>query len=396
MLTILFILLLSVIVLFFWYFAPINLWYEAKLSGIDPGIMNLFKMRLQKIPQRLIISNLIKAHNSGLKIKTPDLIKNHLAGVDITNTVNSALRAHNAGIDINFNELCKQYLAKVDTERVIHSLITLQNAKLQGDFNELCSMYLSNVNIIELCEAYVSLINAGVHDITLNQLKEHDLSGGNVKKASEAYIAVKESDSADINIRHIFALDLTDIDVSEAVNWHIHPKIIETKTISGIASDGIQVSMKLKLTLKANIKNMIGGAAEQTVLARVDENLTTEIGLSSNHRDILKSPYTLAKKVEARKLGEGTAFDILSVDVSEVNVGKDVEAELLSERAKANAEKAKTDVIKAEEKVKKAMAAAFLDGNISVEKFNDLKNTDADTKMRDSIGDSFKDKKKSE
>jgi len=240
------------------------------------------------------------------------------------------------------------------------------------------------------------LFNAGVSDISFHILKEHDLSKGDIIKAAEAYIAVKESDTSNISLKEIFALDLTDIDVKEAVQWHINPKIIETKTISGIAADGIEISMKLKLTLKANIKNMIGGATEQTVLARVDENLSSEIGRAENHRDILKSPYSLAKIVEAKNLGQGTAFDILSVDVSEVKVGKDIQAELLTERAKANAEKAKTDVIKAEEKVKKAMAAAFLDGNLTVEKYNDLKNTEADTEMRSKIADSMNDKKKSD
>jgi uncharacterized protein YqfA (UPF0365 family) len=147
--------------------------------------------------------------------------------------------------------------------------------------------------------------------------------------------------------------------------------------------------MKLKLTLRANLKNLIGGATEQTVLARVDEHISSEIGNTLNHREVLKSPYILAKKVEQKELGKGTAFDIISIDVSEITVGKDIQAELLTERAKANAEKAKADYIKAEEKVQKAMAAAFIDGNINVSDYQTIKNSEADTEMRKKISDSF-------
>jgi len=394
---ILIIIILSLIVLFFWYFAPIGLWYEAKLSGIDPGLVNMFKMRMQKIPHKLIISILIKAHNSGLKIDSPDLMKKYLAGVDIKAVTESAIRAVNAGLDLSYNDLAKHYLAKVDISRVIHAMITAQNAGLKADFNELSSYYLSNVDVITIIEALVALNNAGYKEITLNELKEHQLSNGNVSKSAAAFITAKEANLSkvfhDITFKDILAVDLTDIDVVEAVNWCVNPKVVETGTISGIAGDGIQLHMKLKLTLRANLKNMIGGATEQTVLARVDENLSTEIGHAQNHHDILKSPFLLAKKVEQKELGKNTAFEIISVDVSEVKVGKDIQAELLSERAKANAEKAKADYIKAEGKVQNAMAAAFLDGNISVEKFKDIQNTEADTEMRKKLGESGTKKK---
>lgn len=390
---ILIIIILSLIVLFFWYYAPIGLWYEAKLSGIEPGLINMFKMRMQKIPHKLIISTLIKAHNSDLKIDTPDLMRKYLAGVDITMVTDTAIRAVNAGLDVSYNNLARQYLAKVDISQVIHAMITAQNAGLNVNFNELSSYYLSNVDVIKVIESLVAVNNAGFKEITLNELKEHYLSNGDVIKSVEAFIAAKEANFHDITFKDILAVDLADIDVMQAVNWCINPKVVETKTISGIAGDGIQLHMKLKLTLRANLKSIIGGASEQTVLARVDENLSTEIGLAQNHHDILKSPYLLAKKVEQKGLGKGTAFDIISIDVSEVIVGKDIQAGLLSERAKANAEKAKADYIKAEEKVQKAMAAAFIDGKLTVEEYNKLQNTEADTEMRKKIGESFSKKK---
>ena len=382
------IILVALIVLFFWYYAPLNLWYEAKLSGVDPGLWNMTRMRLQNIPHKLIISTLIKAHNSDLKLLSEDLMRKYLAGVDIEKITDTAIRAINSGLNISYNELAKQYLAKVDVDQVIHAMITAQNAGISINLAELSSFYLSNVDVIKVTEALVTAQNAGFNDITLNTLKEHHLSNGNVTKAVNAFITAKETDVQDLNFKDIAAIDLTDIDVIEAVNWSVNPKVIETQTITGIAGDGIELLMKLKLTLRANLKNMIGGATEQTVFARVDENLSTEIGRSKSHQDILRNPYELAEKVQKKELGKGTAFDILSIDVSEVKVGKDVQAVLLKERAKANAERAKTEYIKAEEKVQKAMAAAFIDGNLSIQDYQKIQNTEADTEMRKKIGKS--------
>jgi len=382
------IILIAITSLFFWYYAPINLWYEAKLSGVNPGIWNMVRMRLQNTPHKLIISTLIKAKNSDLKLLSEDLMQKHLAGVDIKKVADTAIRAINAGIKISYNELAKQYLAKVDIERVIHSLITSNNAGIEIDLEKMSSYYLSNVDIIKVTEALVSAHNAGFKDITFDILKKHNLSNGDVIKTVNAYIAVKEAKDNDITFKDISAIDLTEIDVKEAANWYVNPTVIETQTITGIAGDGIELHMKLKLTLRANLKNMIGGATEQTVFARVNESLSTEIGRSDNHQDILKDPYKLANNVQKRELGNNTAFDILSIDVSEVKVGKDIQAGLLSERAKANAERAKTEFIKAEEKVQKAMAAAFMDGNLSIHDYHKIQNTEADTEMRKKIGNS--------
>ncbi len=382
------VILTALIILFFWYYAPLNLWYEAKLSGVNPGLWNMTRMRLQNIPHKLIISTLIKAHNSDLNLLSEDLMRKYLAGVDIEKITDTAIRSINSGLDISYNELAKQYLAKVDVDQVIHAMITAQNAGISIRLEELSSYYLSNVNVIKVIEALVSAHNAGFKDITLSTLKEHHLSNGNVTKAVNAFITAKETNVKDLEFKDIAAIDLTDIDVTEAVNWSVNPKVIETQTITGIAEDGIELLMKLKLTLRANIKNMIGGANEQTVFARVDENLSTEIGRSKSHQDILKNPYELAERVQKKELGNGTAFDILSIDVSEVKVGKDVQAVLLKERAKANAERAKTEFIKAEEKVQKAMAAAFIDGNLSIHDYQKIQNTEADTEMRKKIGKS--------
>jgi uncharacterized protein YqfA (UPF0365 family) len=394
MITALILIIIFIIVLFFWYFAPFSLWYKAKLSGIEAGLGNMAKMRLQSIPHELIISNLIKANNAGLPVKSSELMQNYLAGVNIENVVDSAIRAKNAGISLNFNNIAKHYLAKVDTDRIIHALITAHNAGINTDINELASFYLSNVDIIKIVDAAVSAKNAGYEHITLQILKEHNLSNGNVIKAVNAYIAAKEAHYNEITFKEIAAIDLTELDVTDAVNRSINPVVIETDLIKGICADGIEIQLKLKLTVRADLKNIIGGANEQTVFARVNEYLTTEIGRTENHQEVLRNPYELAQKVQLKELGRATAFEILSVDVSNINVGKDIQAKLLKERAKANAEKAKTEYIKAEEKVQKAMASAFLDGNLSVNDYQKIQNTEADTKMRKDISNSIKKDKK--
>ena len=155
--------------------------------------------------------------------------------------------------------------------------------------------------------------------------------------------------------------------------------------------------MRLKVTLRAFIKNIIGGADEKTVLARINEGIATEIGLSETHYQVLQSPFKLADKVEQKGLQERSAFEIISVDVSDIQVGKDVHSELKSERAHAEADRARAELIKAEEKVKKAMAAAFLDGKLTIEQYKEFENTDADTSMRTKLGNSVeKDSEKEE
>jgi len=385
------IILIALTSLFFWYYAPLNLWYEAKLSGVNPGIWNMVRMRLQNIPHKLIISTLVKAKNSNLKLLSEDLMQKYLAGVDIEKVADTAIQAINAGIDVSYNELARQYLAKVDIERVIHSLISLHNAGINISLEKLSSYYLSNVDVVKVTDALISAHNAGYKEITYDILKEHYLSNGDVIKTVNAYISVKDAKENNVTFNDIASIDLTDIDVKEATNWYVNPTVIETQTITGIAGDGIELHMKLKLTLRANLKNMIGGATEQTVFAKVNESLATEIGSSSSHHNILKDPYKLANNVQKRELGKGSAFDILSIDVSEVKVGKDIHAGLLTERAKANAERAKTEYIKAEEKVQKAMAAAFMDGNLSIHDYHKIQNTEADTEMRKKIGKSVSD-----
>jgi len=374
------------LILFFYYFIPLGLWYEARLSGIKVSWLTLIVMRWQKVPQVLILKTLIRAQNAGLPLDARELSDHYLGQVDIEKVVNTLIRATNAQLSIPLNELAAQYLAKVDVEKVIHAQITAKNADLDIPITVLASHFLAQVDVEQIVDALITAHNAGYEEMTLDDLKEHFLSNGDVKRTIDAFVAARKAELPNFEFKDIAAIDLAGIDVSKAIEAAITPRVVETEGVTGIARDGVQLTMKLKITLRAYIKSIIGGASEETVLARVNESLASEIGHSPNHHKILTDPYELADRVEQKDLGKGTAFQIVSIDVSDMQVGKDINAELMTERAKAQAELAKAEVIRAEEKVQKAMAAAFIDGNLSINDYHKMMNTEADTKMRDSIG----------
>lgn len=376
------------LIAFFYYFIPLGLWYEARLSGIKVSWYNLIIMRWQKIPQDIILKTIIRSKNAGLTLSARELADHYLAQVDIETVVNALIRASNAGMEISLKELASQYLAQVDVEKVIHALITAKNADLDISLKTLASQFLAQVNVEQVVNALITAHNSGYEEMTINDLKEHYLSNGDVIRTVDAFVSAKKAELPDFTFKDIAAIDLAGIDVIKAVEAAITPKVVETDGVSGISRDGVQLIMRLKVTLRASIKSVIGGASEETVLARVNESLASEIGASESHQHVLRSPYELAERVFLKNLWKGTAFEILSIDVSDIKVGKDVEAELTTARAKAQAEMAKAEVIRAEEKVQKAMAAAFIDGNLNINDYKNMMNTEADTRMRESIGKS--------
>lgn len=376
------------LIFFFYYFIPLGLWYEARLSGIKVSWLTLILMRWQRVPQDLILKTLIRAKNAGLPIDAEELAEHYLAEVDIVKVVNTLIRATNAKLSIPLKDLAAQYLAKVDVEKVIHAQITAKNANLDIPMTVLASHYLAQVDVEEIIDALITAHNSGYEEMTLDDLKEHFLSNGDVKNTVDAFVAARKAELPNFEFKDIAAIDLAGINVEKAIAAAITPRVVETAGVTGIARDGVQLTMKLKITLRAYIKSIIGGASEETVLARVNESLASEIGNSPNHHQVLTNPYELANRVEEKDLGSGTAFQIISIDVSDIQVGKDINAELMTERAKAQAELAKAEVIRAEEKVQKAMAAAFIDGNLSIHGYHEMMNTEADTKMRHSIGKS--------
>jgi len=379
----------AAIVYFFAVFVPLKLWYEAWLSGVKVSWILLIVMRWQRVPQDKILKLLIKSKNAGLTLDPKEMSNHYLAGVDINTVTEALIRARNANISIPLNDLATQYLAKVNVTEVLQALIMAKNSGVETTINELASYYLAGVNVEQLIKAKVTARNSN-YVISLEDLKEHYLAGGDIVKTVEAYISAKKANLPNFEFSDIAAIDLSNIDVLKAVESAITPRVVETNGVRGVARDGVEVTMKVKITLRAFIKNIIGGVNEETVLARVNEGLATEIGLAKSHYDILENPFELADKVEQKNLQARSAFEIISIDVSDIQIGRDVHSELRTERAHALAEEAKAELIKAEEKVQKAMAAAFLDGKLSVHEYYDMKNTEADTNMRKKLGDSVK------
>lgn len=364
---------------------PLGMWYKAWLSGIKVSWVRLIKMYWRGIPQETILLLMIKAKNASMDLSIKELEDKYLAEVDLDKLVETLIKAQNSNIHLSVDELARHYLAKIDVHELIEALIIAHSAHIETNIDELANLIHANVDVVRIVRAKMTAKNSG-YKVDFNLLTEHYLAGGHIEKTIEAYVAARKANIPDFDFQDIANIDLAGYDVVASIDKAISPTVVETDGVRGIARDGVEVTLKVKVTLRAKIAHIIGGAEEQTVLARVNEALATEIGLAKSHYNILESPYELADRVEKQNLHESTAFIIVSVDVSDIKVGKDVHSELKSERAKADADKAKAELIKAEEKVQKAIAAAFLDGNLSIHQYHEMMNTEADTRMRNRIG----------
>ncbi|MGM0844195.1 MAG: flotillin-like protein FloA [Bacillota bacterium] len=246
--------------------------------------------------------------------------------------------------------------------------------------------------------------------VTINQLESHYLAGGNVDRVVNALIAAHRA-NIELTFERAAAIDLAGRDVLEAVQMSVNPKVIETPFIAGVAMDGIEVKAKARITVRANIDRLVGGAGEDTIVARVGEGIVSTIGSSTNHKKVLENPDMISQTVLTKGLDAGTAFEILSIDIADVDIGKNIGAELQTEQAEAdkNIAQAKAEerramavaneqemlakvqemrakVVEAEAEVPLAMAEALRSGNIGVMDYMNYKNIDADTEMRGSIG----------
>ncbi|ENH97510.1 hypothetical protein J416_05848 [Gracilibacillus halophilus YIM-C55.5] len=246
--------------------------------------------------------------------------------------------------------------------------------------------------------------------VTTNQLESHYLAGGNVDRVVNALIAAQRA-NIELSFERCAAIDLAGRDVLEAVQMSVNPKVIETPFIAGIAMDGIEVKAKARITVRANIDRLVGGAGEDTVIARVGEGVVSTIGSSQAHTEVLEDPDSISHNVLNRGLDAGTAFEILSIDIADVDVGKNIGAILQTDQAEAdkNIAQAKAEerramavaqeqemmakvqemrakVVEAEAEVPQALAAALRSGHMGVMDYMNYKNIDADTDMRDSIG----------
>lgn len=297
----------------FFYFVPFLLWISARVSGVRISLIQLFLMRIRKVPPQVIVRAMIEAHKAGLKTITRDELEAH-------------------------------YLAGGHVERVVHALVSASKANI------------------------------------------------------------------DLGFQMATAIDLAGRDVFEAVQMSVNPKVIDTPPVTAVAKDGIQLIAKARVTVRANIRQLVGGAGEDTILARVGEGIVSSIGSSESHKQVLENPDSISKLVLKKGLDSGTAFEILSIDIADINIGKNIGATLqmdqaqadkniaqakaeerramaiaLEQEMKAKAQEARAKVIEAEAEVPRAMAEAFRSGNLGIMDYYKMKNVEADTAMRESI-----------
>ena len=311
--TIVIIALALVVLVIFLYYVPFLLWVSAQVSGVRISLVQLFLMRIRKVPPHKIVDCMIEAHKAGLNDVTRD-----------------GLEAH--------------YLAGGHIERVVHALVSANKAKIALPFE----------------------------DAT--------------------------------------AIDLAGRDVFEAVQMSVNPCVIDTPPVAAVAKDGIQRIAKARVTVRANIAHLVGGAGEDTILARVGEGIVSSIGSAASHKDVLENPDSISKLVLAKGLDAGTAFQILSIDIADIDVGKNIGAQLqmdqsnadkniaqakaeerramavaLEQEMKAKEQEMRAYVVQSEAEVPKAMAEAFRNGNLGIMDYYRMKNIEADTNMREAI-----------
>ena len=311
--TVVLIVLITIAVFIFLYYVPFMLWINAVVSGVHISLIQLFLMRIRKVPPAKIVNCMIEAHKAGL-----------------TDVKRDGLEAH--------------YLAGGHIERVVHALVSASKAGITLPF------------------------------------------------------------------QMATAIDLAGRDVFEAVQMSVNPKVIDTPPVTAVAKDGIQLIAKARVTVRANIKQLVGGAGEDTILARVGEGIVSSIGSAESHKQVLENPDSISKLVLSKGLDDGTAFEILSIDIADIDVGKNIGAQLQMDQAeadkniaqakaeerramaiaqeqemKAKAQEARAKVIEAEALVPQAMAEAFRNGNLGIMDYYRMQNIQADTTMREQI-----------
>lgn len=275
-------------------------------------------------------------------------------------------------------------------------------------FRDLIGMRLRKVSPQVIIRNLISATKAGL-DLNISLLEAHYLAGGNVTNVVNALISANKA-NLDLGFEKAAAIDLAGRDVLEAVKMSVNPKVIETPMVAAVAKDGIQLKAIARITVRTNLERLVGGAGEATILARVGEGIVSTIGSSNSHKEVLENPDSISKVVLSKGLDAGTAFEILSIDIADVDVGTNIgailqadqaEADLKVARAKAeerraaavaleqemNAEVARmrAKVVEAEAEIPKAIAEAFRKGNLGVLDYYHLKNIQADTEMRNAI-----------
>ena len=272
----------------------------------------------------------------------------------------------------------------------------------------LVAMRLRRVPPAKIINALIRSTKAGL-DLKMDQLESHFLAGGNVDRVTNALIAAQRA-GIDLGFERAAAIDLAGRNVLEAVQVSVNPRVIETPIVAAVAKDGIELRAKARVTVRANIERLVGGAGEETIIARVGEGIVTTIGSAENHKSVLENPDSISETVLNKGLDAGTAFEILSIDIADVDVGKNIGAQLQTDQAEADkriaqakaeerramavayeqemratVQEMRAKVVEAEAEVPRAFAQALREGKIGVMDYYHLQNIQADTKMRGSI-----------
>lgn len=286
------------------------------------------------------------------------------------------------------------------------------SAKVSGVRISLVQLFLMRIRNVPpsvIVHAMIEAHKAGLSSITRDELEAHYLAGGHVEKVVNALVSASKA-NIELSFQMATAIDLAGRDVFQAVQMSVNPKVIDTPPVTAVAKDGIQLIAKARVTVRANIRQLVGGAGEDTVLARVGEGIVSSIGSSENHKSVMENPDSISKLVLRKGLDAGTAFEILSIDIADIDIGRNIGAALQMDQAnadkniaqakaeerramavateqemKARAEEARANVIQAEAEVPKAISEAFRNGNLGIMDYYRMKNIQADTTMRDSI-----------
>ncbi len=289
-------------------------------------------------------------------------------------------------------------------------------SKASVSIGDLIGMKLRKVNIGTIVRAKIQLVKAGIHEVSTNDLESHYLAGGRVINLSQSLISANRA-QIELNWKTGAAIDLAGRDVLDAVHTSVNPKVIDVpgeqsgkRTIDAVSKDGIQLKARARVTVRTNISQLIGGATDETVIARVGEGIVSAIGSADTHKAVLENPDRISKAVLARGLDSGTAYEILSIDIADIDVGVNIGAQLQADQAEADAKRYKAEaeqrramavakeaemaalveenrakVVLAEAEVPLAMAESFRSGNLGIMDYYRMKNIQADTSMRDSI-----------
>lgn len=283
------------------------------------------------------------------------------------------IQSLSSGVYVGLVRLFAMRLRRVNPGRIVHPLITAHKADIRLD---------------------------------VEQLEAHYLAGGNVERVVQALVAADKAGIV-LNFQQATAIDLAGRNVLEAVQTSVNPKVISTPRVAAMAKDGIQLIAIARVTVRANINRLVGGAGEETILARVGEGIVSTIGSASSHKAVLENPDAISKGVLSKGLDAGTAFEILSIDIADVDVGKNIGAELQTDQAEADkriaqaraeerramavaleqenrarVEEARANVVEAEAQVPLAMAEAFRNGNLGIMDYQRIQNLQSDTTMR--------------